>query len=49
MKGATYSYNTYYKPVIVSIHAPVKGATKFKLILDSFSDVSIHAPVKGAT
>ena len=33
----------------VSIHAPVKGATKIKALLVEEQDVSIHAPVKGAT
>ncbi len=34
---------------IVSIHAPVKGATLFAQDRDEVLDVSIHAPVKGAT
>jgi len=33
----------------VSIHAPVKGATKKSLRVRWCCDVSIHAPVKGAT
>jgi len=34
----------------VSIHAPVRGATKEKSkIIYSKNDVSIHAPVRGAT
>ncbi len=33
----------------VSIHAPVKGATRFKASMALYLDVSIHAPVKGAT
>ena len=35
--------------VIVSIHAPVKGATVSAWIAETVIDVSIHAPVKGAT
>ena len=36
--------------VIVSIHAPVKGATTGVDIVDvGYPYVSIHAPVKGAT
>ena len=35
--------------VFISIHAPVKGATDYRLILQWFVDISIHAPVKGAT
>ena len=34
---------------IVSIHAPVKGATVSVSVSVSVSKVSIHAPVKGAT
>ena len=33
----------------VSIHAPVKGATRLIAELYMTSEVSIHAPVKGAT
>ena len=38
------------KSEVVSIHAPVKGATRLREIseADAFA-VSIHAPVKGAT
>ena len=37
-------------PDIISIHAPVKGATSFQAISPLFnSGISIHAPVKGAT
>ena len=34
---------------IISIHAPVKGATSSLTVSDVLSDISIHAPVKGAT
>ncbi len=34
---------------IVSIHAPVKGATPSHYTSDPSGVVSIHAPVKGAT
>ena len=34
---------------IVSIHAPVKGATCYFLLTLMRNNVSIHAPVKGAT
>ena len=34
---------------MVSIHAPVKGATNHVLDLACVVGVSIHAPVKGAT
>ena len=34
---------------MVSIHAPVKGATPRRRLLLGRLDVSIHAPVKGAT
>ena len=36
-------------PCIVSIHAPVKGATAHFVLDPRMADVSIHAPVKGAT
>ena len=34
---------------LVSIHAPVKGATVSTKIIGIIIGVSIHAPVKGAT
>ena len=34
---------------VVSIHAPVKGATRAEARPDGAHGVSIHAPVKGAT
>ena len=34
---------------LVSIHAPVKGATPVGNIQNEVTEVSIHAPVKGAT
>ena len=34
---------------MVSIHAPVKGATYLKEEKPKTEEVSIHAPVKGAT
>ena len=34
---------------LVSIHAPVKGATPLTELLKLVGVVSIHAPVKGAT
>ena len=36
-------------PVVVSIHAPVKGATDLSRSGSASGAVSIHAPVKGAT
>ncbi len=36
-------------PLFVSIHAPVRGATKGLLFEDASRFVSIHAPVRGAT
>ena len=35
--------------LIVSIHAPVKGATDVCYLFSQVFVVSIHAPVKGAT
>ena len=34
---------------IISIHAPVKGATPVAAPVDVLAVISIHAPVKGAT
>ena len=34
---------------IISIHAPVKGATMYIKLFLSNIHISIHAPVKGAT
>ena len=42
----------FFSPIIskvVSIHAPVKGATVCKTDAEITAEVSIHAPVKGAT
>ena len=36
-------------PRLISIHAPVKGATLASLPEPLFRRISIHAPVKGAT
>jgi len=35
--------------IVVSIHAPVKGATLLETAMPKEAKVSIHAPVKGAT
>ena len=35
--------------VMVSIHAPARGATKIGIGLGVHSEVSIHAPARGAT
>ena len=35
--------------MVVSIHAPVKGATLTVSLTSLLTHVSIHAPVKGAT
>ena len=34
---------------LISIHAPVKGATSINYALPGIGKISIHAPVKGAT
>ncbi len=36
-------------PRVISIHAPVKGATRRKAFQVAQGVISIHAPVKGAT
>ena len=35
--------------LLVSIHAPARGATSYNPVNDSPIDVSIHAPARGAT
>ncbi len=37
------------RPLLISIHAPVKGATVDMLSAEPAILISIHAPVKGAT
>ncbi len=49
MKGATEIGNAVRLWQDVSIHAPVKGATKWVKTGYILDVVSIHAPVKGAT
>ena len=49
MKGATLPLRIGRVTHIVSIHAPVKGATRRSAFLAPRPRVSIHAPVKGAT
>ena len=34
---------------MISIHAPVKGATRIRDVVGLINIISIHAPVKGAT
>ncbi len=41
--------NKQLKQMLVSIHAPVWGATAEIFLKDLISRVSIHAPVWGAT
>ena len=38
-----------FEVLFVSIHAPLKGATRPPGAIPGFVDVSIHAPLKGAT
>ncbi len=49
MKGATWVSSCFSESLLVSIHAPVKGATKELIEKQGKAFVSIHAPVKGAT
>ena len=49
MKGATSVENYQAPEVVISIHAPVKGATRRLGIDPTDNLISIHAPVKGAT
>ena len=47
--GATWPKLSSVVQLMVSIHAPVMGATGFGYDKDMTIDVSIHAPVMGAT
>ena len=50
MKGATAaSADDHLHATVISIHAPVKGATRDGLVSALDVNISIHAPVKGAT
>ena len=50
MKGATGFSALDDASQVISIHAPVKGATRNGLALRMLPNtISIHAPVKGAT
>ena len=50
MKGATFLEEFVgVGAQLISIHAPVKGATSAGVMLFQQADISIHAPVKGAT
>ena len=48
-KGCDADPADYQREVLVSIHAPVKGATPVNRRPLHLLSVSIHAPVKGAT
>ena len=49
MKGATQPFDNKQREQVISIHAPVKGATVTAILKDYIIIISIHAPVKGAT
>ena len=49
MKGATETHTLQGGVILVSIHAPLKGATAMDEDDAPPLNVSIHAPVKGAT
>ena len=49
MKGATIARIDLIFVPDISIHAPVKGATKEESTSKLLYIISIHAPVKGAT
>ena len=50
MKGATlYHKNNGVRGILISIHAPMKGATEGNYLHEFVDSISIHAPMKGAT
>ena len=48
-EGSDRDTKQFQDTILISIHAPVKGATLFKLDGLLSNRISIHAPVKGAT
>ena len=48
-EGSDYELPKLKTGIAISIHAPMKGATRFFITDDCKSLISIHAPMKGAT
>ncbi len=46
MRGATILFEEFKEPLEVSIHAPVRGATRKNAKIEALKEVSIHAPVR---
>ena len=49
MRGATIPVASENVVTVISIHAPVRGATGFLILFVETLNISIHAPVRGAT
>ena len=48
-KGSDHNGFLYYLVVVISIHAPTRGATLIVCVARYTSTISIHAPTRGAT
>ena len=48
-EGRPYSFRRFQVLLIVSIHAPARGATGIATQMQTVNAVSIHAPARGAT
>ena len=48
-KGSDRYLKWFTSLLIISIHAPARGATKFAYYKAEVEDISIHAPARGAT
>ena len=48
-EGCDHTPGAVHSVLLISIHAPVKGATLATQIMNLLPQISIHAPVKGAT
>ena len=48
-EGCDLEQNKAVQSLLISIHAPAKGATRKHRIKGRAKDISIHAPAKGAT
>ena len=43
------TYNSFCPRLLISIHAPTRGATNTRTVVIVVLDISIHAPTRGAT
>ena len=48
-EGSDNKQHGVFRKVVISIHAPTRGATRCSYKLTNMSLISIHAPTRGAT